>query len=63
MKAILLTRESHFQIYCANKLLKQDLVCNVIVEDGTSVPDANQSKLKFVREVMPSDSFFKEYAI
>jgi len=39
MKAILLTRRSSFQIYCANQLYSREKLHSVVFEDGRSVPD------------------------
>lgn len=40
MKAVLLIRESAFQIYCANRLFQAGILESVVVEAGVSVPRA-----------------------
>lgn len=48
MKALLLVRESPFQVYCANRLAEADIIDEVIVEAGISVPPERPA----VRELM-----------
>lgn len=40
MKALLLIKESNFQIYCANRLFEANVIDNVIIEDGQSFPSS-----------------------
>jgi folate-dependent phosphoribosylglycinamide formyltransferase PurN len=42
MKTVLLTRNSEFQIFCANFLWKKGLISAVIVEDGYSYPRSSE---------------------
>lgn len=48
MKAILLTKKSSFQYYCANKLYDLGMLDEVIFETGSSVPENNNLQIKSI---------------